>query len=266
MPKKQSVRNEEELLNIKQAAGFLNVSEASLRRWTDSGRMPCYRVGAQRARRFKRDDLVAFIGGPSKHIPATGDGSAGKPEPLMTDNDNHVRLAGLDIQYGHHICAIYGHHAGRLKLSVPLLRDGLMSGDVCFLIADQAARVPILEALQKVCPETRAAIGENRLILPSYKEDKERMLDSLEAQFLAVTNSGERKLRLVGDMQWALASGWDLQEIYAYELKYNNTLGHRFPIISLCQYDAEVFSGKGVLDALKSHEDTYQYPIGNFCM
>ena len=73
-------------------------------------------------------------------------------------------------------------------------------------------------------------------------------------------------LRLVGDMEWALSAGWDEQEVYEYELEYNNTLGHRFPIIGLCQYDVNVFSGQGILDALKSHEDTYQYPIEKFCI
>ena len=50
----------EDLLDIKQAARFLNVSEASLRRWTNSGRLACLRVGRRRERRFRRDDLLAF--------------------------------------------------------------------------------------------------------------------------------------------------------------------------------------------------------------
>jgi len=44
-----------ELLDIGQAAAFLNVSEASLRRWTNSGRLVCLRVGQRRERRFRRD-------------------------------------------------------------------------------------------------------------------------------------------------------------------------------------------------------------------
>src|SRR5438094_957820 len=39
-------RDPEQLLNIKQAAELLNVSEISLRRWTNEGRLACRRVGA----------------------------------------------------------------------------------------------------------------------------------------------------------------------------------------------------------------------------
>ena len=35
------------LLNIKQAPALLNVSEIPLRRWTDTGRLACVRVGAR---------------------------------------------------------------------------------------------------------------------------------------------------------------------------------------------------------------------------
>ena len=34
----------DELLDIEQAAKFLNVSETSIRRWTNAGRLACYRV------------------------------------------------------------------------------------------------------------------------------------------------------------------------------------------------------------------------------
>jgi len=43
-----------EYLNIEQAARLLNVSETSLRRWTNSGRLACLRVGRRRERRFRR--------------------------------------------------------------------------------------------------------------------------------------------------------------------------------------------------------------------
>ena len=41
------MRRETELLNIKQAAQYLNVSEISIRRWTDAGKLACLRVGGR---------------------------------------------------------------------------------------------------------------------------------------------------------------------------------------------------------------------------
>src|SRR5437870_12814311 len=54
--------HEPELLDIAQAAVFLHVSQMSLRRWTNPGRLPCFRVGGRRERRFRRADLLAFLG------------------------------------------------------------------------------------------------------------------------------------------------------------------------------------------------------------
>src|SRR5258706_7304685 len=52
-----------ELLDIREAAALLRVSETSLRRWTNAGRLPCLRVGGRRERRFRRGDLLAFLSG-----------------------------------------------------------------------------------------------------------------------------------------------------------------------------------------------------------
>lgn len=50
------------LLDVKDAAAFLNVSEMTIRRWTNSGRLKCYRLGGRRDRRFQKSDLDEFSG------------------------------------------------------------------------------------------------------------------------------------------------------------------------------------------------------------
>jgi len=251
-----------QLLTLKQAATLLNVSMASLRRWGDSKTIPCYRVGAQKARRFRQEDLMAFISEPVEKTGKARDAQMkAKPQSRY-----HGRDTGPVIKYEHHICALYERPAGRLRLSVPLLSEGLKAGDLCFLVATQRSRDQILDALRKVYPNVRAAVQNGQLLFPECKGNKEQMLRQLEEQFLTATISGERKLRLVGDMEWTLAAGWNAQELYEYELLYNNRLGHRFPIATLCQYDVEAFPGRCLLDALKSHEDTFEYPIRAFCL
>src|SRR2546423_6864558 len=70
--------HEPELLDIKQAAALLQVSEASLRRWTNAGRLACFRVGGRRERRFRRADLMAFL---ESHPFAAGAAGRGAPPP-----------------------------------------------------------------------------------------------------------------------------------------------------------------------------------------
>lgn len=49
------------LLTTKEAAEFLRVSEASIRRWADAGTLRSYSVGDRGERRFMRDDLLAYL-------------------------------------------------------------------------------------------------------------------------------------------------------------------------------------------------------------
>lgn len=51
---------EKRFLNVSQAASYLDVSAASLRLWSDQGKVPVYRTpGGQR--RFRVGDLDAFM-------------------------------------------------------------------------------------------------------------------------------------------------------------------------------------------------------------
>ena len=49
------------LLTVAQVAQFLNAHPHSVRRWADSGLLNCYRIGFRGDRRFKLDDVEAFL-------------------------------------------------------------------------------------------------------------------------------------------------------------------------------------------------------------
>jgi excisionase family DNA binding protein len=57
----------ERLFDIKDAAEFLNVSEMTIRRWTNSGKLKCYRVGGKRERRFHKSDLEELLHDSQNH-------------------------------------------------------------------------------------------------------------------------------------------------------------------------------------------------------
>ena len=46
-----------------------------------------------------------------------------------------------------------------------------------------------------------------------------------------------------------------------YEADYDRLIARRFPVVTLCVYDARRFSGVEILDALKGHRDTFRYPL-----
>jgi len=49
------------LLTVRDVARLLRVHNNTVRRWSDRGLLQSYRIGPRNERRFKRDDLVAFI-------------------------------------------------------------------------------------------------------------------------------------------------------------------------------------------------------------
>lgn len=49
------------LLNVKEVAAFLHVAEVTVRRMTERGDLPCYRVGNRHERRFRLRDLEAYL-------------------------------------------------------------------------------------------------------------------------------------------------------------------------------------------------------------
>ena len=237
------------LLSIRQAAALLNVSEISLRRWTDAGRMPCIRVGAKRERRFRRSDLLSF------------------PEQARAPEAPRravVDLEGIAVDYSKHLCALYETDAGRTKMAVPFLVDGLRQGDSCYLVARPAVIDHLLASLRAQGGGVDRALRSGRFKIMDGFDSVAASLAYFEAAFIADTCAGIKALRVVGDMAWIFGKGMDFDDLKRFEIAYNYELAHRFPVVSLCLYDVREFSGQNVLGALKCHEDTFEYPLARF--
>lgn len=262
-----------DLLNIKEAAALLKVSEASLRRWTNSGRLACMRLGAKRERRFRREDLMSFLenrmpGDPTEteqSVSAAGlSANRAQSDGDAKDRQAEVRLEGVNIKYGSHICTLYENDLGRLKWSVPFLADGIRNGEICFLIAEKPVQDEILHHVREACNDVEDALQQGRLVLSEGLADGEAMCNYLERSLVMATHSGKQSFRLLGDMTWGLRLGMTFEELISYESRYNSTIAHRFSVVSICQYDVREFSGPAVLNALQCHEDTFNYPLSRF--
>jgi excisionase family DNA binding protein len=242
----------DELLTIEQAAGFLNVSEASLRRWTNSGQLACLRVGRRRERRFRRADLLAFMEEQPARV-ATG------PKEVSVARRRHTLIAGLELAHGTHLCGIYGSDSGRAELAAAFLAGGFSPGSICFLVTPPSVRNGILMSLEESRPSLRGDIDAGRLVLSEHAASAQAQLDRLATLFLEASRAGAHSLRVVGDM-WGMAKSASPEALMEFEAAYDEHISHRFPVVALCQYDARRFSGLAILDALKQHKDTFRYP------
>jgi transcriptional repressor of dcmA and dcmR len=233
-----------ELMDIKQAAAFLLVSETSLRRWTNAGRLSCLRVGLRRERRFRRSDLVAFL--------------ERQPGPATVAE---TVIGGVSVALGSHFCSLYGSDLGRTQQAAGFLADGLGLGSACFLVARPAAGNAVLAQLERGRASLRSDIAEGRLVLSEYADSSDAQCDYWEAQLAAAAQSGARSLRVVGDVSsGAQSRGWTTREVVDYERHYDQRIAKRFPVVTLCQYDARLLAGTDVADILDCHADDFAYP------
>jgi excisionase family DNA binding protein len=242
-----------ELLDIGEAAEFLNVSEASLRRWTNSGALPCLRIGLRRERRFRRGDLLAFMEQPAEKRPGNnGEG------PVKAIDWKDEPIAAV---HGNHLCGIYGSDAGRIDLTVPFLLDGLRNKSVCFLVAPSRAQKPILRAMKRRRPALDSDIKTGRLIVSEHQNTPAAQCRFFEVAMRKAEAEGVQSFRVVGDM-WGLRLKVSAKEMVKLEVGFERLIVPRFPVVALCAYDARKFSGVELLDALKDHNDTFRFPMG----
>jgi excisionase family DNA binding protein len=223
----------DDLLDIKQAAQFLNVSETSLRRWTNAGRLACLRVGRKRERRFRRADLLAFL----------EEQPAGAPPAS-------------------HLCGFYASDQSRVTLAATFLADGLHPGSVSYLAAAPEALDQIVVYLERRRPSLTSDIAAGRLVLLQYPNlgEAQGYHDHWDALFSTARRAGARALRTVGDVSGGPALRLARDELLEYERLYNG-LAQRFRVATRCLYDVRHTSGLDVLDVLQCHHDFFPHPV-----
>jgi hypothetical protein len=241
------------LLNTKEAASFLRVSEASIRRWSDSGLLAARRVGRRRERRFAQGDLQVFLGQSSTDA-----------RPALTAPST-VNVGGIPVPLRSHLAPISGTDAGGLRLSVPFLADGIRAGQHCFL----AATGVVLERYAKALAEDQAvdfaaARDSGRLTVVGWPGATiAEAIANWERLFGKALAGGPTVLRVVGEMACERVMFASDAETMAYEEAYE-LMARRFPLVTLCQYDAREFSGEIMLRVLKSHPDMFAQHLGGF--
>jgi excisionase family DNA binding protein len=236
----------EKLLNVRQAAALLNVSQMTVRRWTNQGLLPCFRIGKKRERRFSDSSLQAFIAG---RTGPTSDSSVsqGPGSPAGRIDGVALGFGGLIVPDGSHLTHLYLDVSEALGVQSFFIRQGLNTGDTVMVVAPADRRDTLLDMLVKDSIPVQDLIRQNRLIHGTGKQTLEQMA-ALISQAASSVKSG---FRLVGDMAWTMAMGWSPEQIRALEESTNIRLapGHLF----LCQYDLKEFSGTQTMMALETH-------------
>jgi hypothetical protein len=240
------------LLNTKEAARFLRVSEASIRRWSDFGLLPSHRVGRRQERRFAQADLVLFLGKPT-----------GKAQPANPEVSS-VNVGGATVPVRTHVAPIYSSDAGGLRLTVPFLADGIRAGQPSFLAATGHVLDRYASALTEQGIDFAEATERNRLTIVGWPGGTvEDALANWERLWGSALAGGPTVLRVVGEMASERSMFGSEADMLAYEEAYE-VMARRFPAVTLCQYDAREFGGEIMLRVLKAHPDMFELHLGGF--
>jgi len=240
------------LLNTAEAATFLRVSEASIRRWADAGILPARRVGGRHERRFTESDLVQFLNR------GTGRQPAGQ-------NVSGINVGGVLVPIPGHFATFYSTDAGALRLTVPFFADGLRSGQPCFLVAGDAILQRYLEAVaQEDGVDLPAAMASGQFSVVRFEgRTSDEVIAQWERLFGRALSTGATVIRLVGEMAFVRTMFTSEDEMLRYEEAFD-VMFRRYPGVFLCQYDVRAFGGSSILRALKAHPDLYAMRLGTF--
>ena len=250
--------DKQRFLTITEAADFLQVSETSLRRWTNNGSLRCFRVGGRNERRFLREDLLAFMQNIDLQIDEQMPESESYSDTLReTDTDN------LSVE--RHICMFFANYEEQWQMMHPYLLENLRAGVPVLYIQDSTPPQRLKELLSaegfpvedlisrgllKILPPTEAYLLTGRF-------DAQRMLAFIESAILGAYAAGHDRVLLTGEMTWSLPDTPGAESMMQYEALLN-PLVDKYPGVTIvCQYDLKRFDGPSVLEALLTHPSVH---------
>ncbi len=244
MPEKQR------FLTIKEAAEFLHVSEVSLRRWTNSGKLRCFRVGGRNERRFLVEDLLALM-------PSVDRG----PEPQQVYQTETLDDLDETDSIERHISLFFRNAEEQWQMLRPYILDHLNAGAPVIYLQHSTSSEELMERLRAegLPLDKLIARGLLRVLPPaqSYllpgRFEAQRMLDFLEMTIEAALETGHKRILMTGEMTWSLPATPGSEEMMKYE-ELLNPMVDKYPAVTIvCQYDLKSFDGVAILDALLTH-------------
>ena len=245
------------ILTIAEAAEFLHVSQTSLRRWTNSGKLRSFRVGGRNERRFLMEDLLAFM-------PFAGDQAE-----LSKQRVAEPQITPASESHKRHICLLFLNPDELWQMLRPYILEYLNANLPVLYIGDSSPSYHLLELLstEGFPLENLIARGLLRLLPPTQTYllggsfDAQRMLSFIEAAILGALEAGYKRIFIIGEMTWTLEVGLDSEQLKAFE-KLLNPIVEKYPAATIvCQYDLRRFDGPGVLTALLTHPSVH-LPLG----
>jgi len=164
----------------------------------------------------------------------------------------------ISLLPGSHVCAFYRGDGDRDRLLTAYLGTGLSAGDKCICVVDSPNTAKRLGSLPGDLGGPGSPDGQLDIHLPesTYLAGGEfttgDMLAFWTENIAKAEIEGYSFCRLVGEMTWALRDAPGVEHLVGYESELNRVTSTS-PVIVLCLYDLDLFSGEVVVNIVKTH-------------
>jgi hypothetical protein len=167
-------------------------------------------------------------------------------------------LGGIPMAPKDHLCVFFRGRGEHDQLLFPFIRDGLVSGQVCYVVARaggsaEFASVALdegdLDATLLQLAEPEGFYLRDGVFQPA------ELVESLhEWSRTTFVEHGAALARVAADMSWAgpLVGPEFVDELVRYEMTATEW-ARTYPQIVVCLYDLDVFGGDVVIPIIKSH-------------
>src|ERR1700730_12692390 len=234
----------QEFLNTAEAARFLRVSQASIRRWSDGGLLSSRRVGRRRERRFAESDLVQFLNRAEK--------------PSVHASRASIHVGGVPVPVPGHLATFYSSDAGRLRLTVPFLVDGLRSGQPCFLAATDQVLKSYMHTLKNQGGfDMNRAVANGQFSAVGFDgATVDRAVAYWEGKFADSLSRNPSVIRHVGEMATVRRMFPSEDEMLHFEQAYD-VLCRRYLVAATCQNDIRALDSAGTVRGITAQPDMF---------
>ncbi len=242
------------LLTIADAATLLNVTKATIRRWTNQGRLKCSRIGARGERRFRKIDLMAFLDPP-------------QPAPLRsTVSGQHTALAASATTAAaspSHCCIISNDIEEEWTTLGPEVLAHLEQGAQVLVIEDTHRKKYLETLLVANGLNKQSLLASSALRCVSIEDSYflsgsmqwDRAVAFIESAILAAKASGFDRILVIGAGSWANSVDGEgiLDELRKYELGLDDMLSRHPGASVLCPYAATQVTSRMMVQSFATH-------------
>jgi hypothetical protein len=177
----------------------------------------------------------------------------------VTTSLTPVRLAGRTLSHTNHVCAFFNSRDEQYKILMPFFKDGYDQGEKLFHVVDSRLHEQHRCACQQGGIDVNKSEACGQLEIHDWEEtylkdgnfDGDRMIRIVE-DMLDRNRPRYRRIRVTGNMEWALKTVPGVTDVVEYETKLNYVLP-KYPDAFVCVYDLDRHSGSVVVDILRTH-------------